>query len=148
MRGVSVSSEFQFVDELPGLPFKSVRSPNRTLRPEAQQMLRFADALRERPMTWAVWPRPLTTTSGTTASRQRDGFYRQLLPYDGFESSSRDGVLYVRYNPDSDTDGRSLAFREGYAAGHKRGVNDLSGIVERAFVQAREDIRQLKEDVQ
>ena len=104
----------------------------------------FADALRERPMNWALWPRKLTNSSGITASRQRDGFYRQLLPHDGFETSSRNGQVYARYNPERDTDGRKLAFREGYAAGHKRGLDDLGGIIERAFTQARTELREAK----
>ena len=137
-------SEFQFVDELPDRPFNPTRSPNRELRPEAKQMLAYADALRARPMTWATWPRKLTTASGTTASRQRDGFYRQLLPHDGFETSSRNGMVYARYNPERDTDGRKLAFRDGYEAGHKRGLDDLGGIIERAFQLARAELRGAK----
>lgn len=55
---------FEFVDELPGgLYAERPRTPNRELRTQAKLLFDFAAALRERPMTWAVWPRPLTRSS-------------------------------------------------------------------------------------
>lgn len=141
-------TDFDFVDELPGGPYRAVRSPNRNLRPETKLLFDFAQALRQRPMTWGKWPRIITSnTAASTCRRVRDGFYRQVLPNEGFESTVRDGELYVRFNPEKVTDARTLAFREGYSAGHKRGINDLSGIVERAFGLAREEIRQVKNEV-
>ena len=141
-------SEFQFVEVLPGAPYKTVKSPNRKIRPDTQVLIDYAEALRSRPMTWAVWPRPVTfQTARSTSDRMRDGFYRHLLPNEGFESVVRDPLVYVRFNPDRVTDSRTLAFREGYAAGHKRGIQDLSGIIERAFMSAREEIREAKEQV-
>ena len=145
---LTTMSEFQFVAELPGAPYKTVRSPHRTIRPDTQVLIDFAEALRSRPMIWATWPRPLSlNTARATSARIRDGFYRHLLPNEGFESTVRDAMIYVRYNPERVTDARTLAFREGYAAGHKRGINDLSGIIERAFQSARDEIRDRKDQV-
>ncbi|MCZ2111311.1 MAG: hypothetical protein LC118_17370 [Dehalococcoidia bacterium] len=142
-------TEFAFVDELPGRPFQAVRSPWRRPRPEAKLLLEFAAALRDRPMTWAMWPREITTATATaTTARVRDGFYRQLMPTHGFESVYREGVLYVRFNPERAIDGSVLAFRDGFAAGHKRALDDLGGIIERAFQSARAELRDAKGTVE
>lgn len=139
-------SQFQFVDELPGAPYRPVRSPNRFIKPSAQLLIDFADALRAHPMTWAVWPRPLATpnTAGVTSKRIREGFYRAVRPGGGFEAAYREGVVYVRFNPDRVDDDRDLAFREGYEAGRKQTMKDLSGVVERTFRQARAEVGAMK----
>lgn len=136
---------FQFVPDLPGREYQSVRSPNRRPRPEAQLLIDFAEALRARPMEWAVWPRKLTPGAAkVTTSRLREGFYRQLKPGGGFECAERDDQMYVRFNPSRVSDDRDLAFREGYAAGLKRGLFDLGGIIERAFQGARAELSEAK----
>ena len=42
-------SEFQFVEVLPGAPYKTVKSPNRKIRPDTQVLIDYAEALRSRP---------------------------------------------------------------------------------------------------
>lgn len=60
-----------------------------------------------------MWPREITTATATaTTARVRDGSYRQLMPTHGFESVYREGVLYVRFNPERAIDGSVLAFRD------------------------------------
>lgn len=146
---VAPESKFRFVDALPGKPFHRIKTPNRKPRAEAALLLEFAAALQKRPMTWAMWPREITTgTAVSTSSRVRDGFYRQLMPSHGFESAYREGVLYVRFNPERAIDGSVLAFRDGYAAGHKRALEDLGGIIERAFQSARAELRDAKGTVE
>lgn len=140
----------QFVDELPGPAYRSVRTPhlNRDRKPEAKMLLDFAAALKARPMTWAIWPKKITPASaGATASRVREGFYRSLKPEQGFEAASRDGVVYVRFNPDRVTgDPRETVFREGYDRGYEKGLEDLGLIIEKAFQYARREVRILKGD--
>jgi len=135
-------SGFVFVDELPGRPYQAVRSPNRKVRPEAKLLEDFADALRARPMEWALWPRPLTKSSATaTSQRVREGFFRQVRPGGGFECCWRVDKVFVRFNPDRVAGDSDLAFRQGFAAGRKRALGDLGGIVERAFQSARAELR-------
>lgn len=60
----------------------------------------FADALRDRPGEWAVWPRAVTLRSAQQlawAIRARTARTPVAFQGGGFDAKSRGGVLYVRY---------------------------------------------------
>jgi hypothetical protein len=84
-------TEFEFVDELPPVPF--------TRRAVLDE---FAAALRDRPGVWAKWPTSLTPASArTTNAAIRRGKYKHL-PAHEFEATVRAGVLYARFHPQAD----------------------------------------------
>lgn len=143
-------TEYHFIDVLPGKPYvPAPRSPHRNL-PKNAFLDDFAEALRQHTMTWAAWPRTLTVGGANSAlSRVRDGFYRALRPGGGFEAVVREGTLYVRFNPAKVSDDRTAAFREGYEAGYRRGLESAGLVIERGFQHARAELRRIKgvEDV-
>ena len=138
-------TQYDFVDELPGEPYVlRRRSPHHKLKRNAF-VEDYAEALRQRPMTWAKWPTPLSPASAqTTRSRVRDGFYRALRPGGGFEVVIRDDILYTRHNPDRVTDDRTAAFQEGYESGYYRGLEAATLVIERGFQNARAELRRVK----
>lgn len=80
--------EFEFVGEL---PFKAYQH-----RVPGSLMREFAQALRSRPGMWAKWPTSLhASTCGGYTTKIRNGAF--LAFREGFDATSRNGVLYVRY---------------------------------------------------
>lgn len=79
--------DFQFVD---GLPMD--QDGRRTKGAE------FANALRENPSQWGIWPNPLKTkkSANAMASVIRSGRLSNF-PAGRFAAVERNGVLYVRY---------------------------------------------------
>lgn len=84
---VSPNAVFEFVDEPP--------EPTRGRNPLYSA---FADALRENPGRWAVWPRSFKNRSsaGVTAGNIKRGRMANF-PSGHFDALSRDGKLYVRF---------------------------------------------------
>lgn len=143
---MSTRQKTQFVDELPGSPYQSHRRTSKAsprTHPGGEVLADFADDLRENPMHWALWPRPITgSTAAQVSNRQREGFYRSITPAKGFECAYRSGTVYVRFNPErvaeSDID---RSYKDGHRDGYKQAMEDLSRIVEHSFQYARTELR-------
>jgi hypothetical protein len=84
-------STFRFVDELPEDTFPPRREHRAVLK-------RFASALKERPLTWAVYPVPVANPS-LVATHIRAGRY--LTFGENFDTAVRNGVLYVQYDSEA-----------------------------------------------
>lgn len=118
-----------WVDELPGEPYEKL-SPQRkpyASREQSQDLHDHADQLKRNPMRWAVYPRPLKSAGSATrtASAIREGTFAAYSPKLGFQAASRQGVCYVRYNPDAISP-HKVSWSEGYEKGRKDAMNEVS----------------------
>jgi hypothetical protein len=115
----------EFLDELPGKPFESRRGLY-VPREQSRDLIEHAVILRQHPMRWARYPRPLTKlTAHRMAQAIRDGVIQAYRPDLGFEAASRQERCYVRYNPDRTT-GSILTFQEGYAKGRREALAEVA----------------------
>ncbi|MFG1794241.1 hypothetical protein [Nocardia sp. NPDC049149] len=87
----------EFVDQLP---------PKRPGRGSDAFMEEFAAALRRRPGVWAKWPTPIqASTAGGYTTKILKGVFPAFPS--GFDATSRNGQLYVRYVGRRVADGRA-----------------------------------------
>lgn len=117
----------EWVDELPGRPYEATHRNPRPNKPQdrSKDLWDHAAELMANPMRWARYPRPLTWSSATRLSDAiREGTIAAYRPDAGFQSASREGVCYVRYNPEAKNP-YNVAYGQGYADGRKDAMSDV-----------------------
>lgn len=120
--------QFRFVDELPGRPYEG-RGPYTRTRGRNTDLFEHAEALRANPMRWSPHPRRLTAASAARIAQYiRDGCSQAYNPALGFEAVAREGVCYVRHNPDGAVTSRD-SFRRGYEKGRREALGEVRAAV-------------------
>lgn len=80
-------------------------------------------------MRWAKYPRVLTPRSAARlADAIKEGTISAYDPNYGFESAARNGICYVRYNPDA-INPHKVAYKEGYDAGRKEAIEIFRSMI-------------------
>jgi hypothetical protein len=122
----------EWVDELPGKSYEELSQQRNHYRPrdQSKDLYEHAALLIGHPMRWAKYPRPLATaySARRMSDAIREGTLAAFDPKLGFQSASRDGVCYVRYNPEA-IDPHKVAFREGYESGRRDAMREVAGAV-------------------